>query len=470
MSDQRLNKATALANLPGEWPDDVLPAIRTQLGANPRKVVVLDDDPTGTQTVYDIPVLTEWSVESLARELQTDSSALYILTNSRSLPLAEAEVLNRDVAANLHQAAEQTERDFVIVSRSDSTLRGHFPGEVDALIDALGQSFDGWLIIPFFIEGGRYTLHDVHYVAEGDDLIPAAQTPFAQDAAFGYQSSNLREWVAEKTGRRVNTEAVHSISIDDIRHGGADAVADRLMQLSSNAICVINAAGIRDMQVFVCGLLKAEAQGKRFLYRTAASFVQARIGLAPRPLLYAPDLHMMESGGGLVIVGSYVPKTTRQVNALLKQTDITSLEIDCAALLDDTRRSSLIEAAVQQAEAALQNNQDVIIYTSRALISTVDARTSLSVGKQISSGLIAILRRIRTPPRYILAKGGITSSDVATEGLGVKRALVLGQILPGVPVWKLGAKSRFPDMPYIVFPGNVGDDNALATVVNKLRN
>jgi uncharacterized protein YgbK (DUF1537 family) len=75
---------------------------------------------------------------------------------------------------------------------------------------------------------------------------------------------------------------------------------------------------------------------------------------------------------------------------------------------------------------------------------------------------------ITTRPRYILAKGGITSSDVATLGLHVKRAMVLGQTLPGVPVWHLGTESRFPGLVYIVFPGNVGDENSLVEIYQSL--
>ena len=156
---------------------------------------MLDDDPTGTQTVHNIPVLTEWSVASLRAELANDLPCFYILTNSRSLPLPGAQAMNVEIARNLREASHQAQRDFVIVSRSDSTLRGHFPGEVDALANALEQDFDGWLIIPFFLEGGRYTIGNVHYVAEGDKLVPAGETPFARDSAFGYRASNLREWV-----------------------------------------------------------------------------------------------------------------------------------------------------------------------------------------------------------------------------------------------------------------------------------
>ena len=275
---KRINKHDVFRRLPEEWPVDLRPQIRNQVKASRCKVAVLDDDPTGTQTVHGVPVLTEWSVEALRDELSDESSVFYVLTNSRSLTLAQAQSLNREIGRNLVDAARQTGREFAVVSRSDSTLRGHFPGEVKALADALGQTFDGWIINPFFLEGGRYTIGDIHYVDEGGWLVPAAETEFARDSAFGYRSSNLRRWVEEKTNGHVSPEDVISISIEDIRRVGPEQVTNRLMELTAGGICVVNAASYRDLDVFVVGLLNAEAQGKRFLYRTAASFVQ--VGLA----------------------------------------------------------------------------------------------------------------------------------------------------------------------------------------------
>jgi uncharacterized protein YgbK (DUF1537 family) len=468
-TDARLPKTETLNALPPEWPASLLPEIRTQLAAGDRKLVVLDDDPTGTQTVHGIPVLTEWSVNSLTSELQNDSSVFYILTNSRSLPLLEAQALNAGIGRNLVQAARQSGRDFAVVSRSDSTLRGHFPGEVDALLAAIGQDVDAWLIIPFFLEGGRYTLNDTHYVAEGEWLTPAGQTEFARDSAFGYRASDLKAWVAEKTGGRVPSETVASISMNDVRKGGPKTVAEKLGALEKGAVCVINAASYRDQEVFVSGLLAAEAAGKRFIYRTAASFVQVRAGLSPRPILTQADLAMPSEGGGLVIVGSYVPKTTSQLNSLLNQTNIRGVEINVESLLDDARQQAEIARVAGQADEALRQNEDVVIYTSRKLVTVIGAEQSLSIGRRVSDSLVALVRSISVRPRYILAKGGITSSDVATKGLDVRRAIVAGQILPGVPLWQLGAESRYPGVPYIVFPGNVGDENAVASVVKALK-
>jgi uncharacterized protein YgbK (DUF1537 family) len=469
MNPVPVDKAALLQQLPDPWPVDLLPTIRTQSAANARVLVVLDDDPTGTQTVYDLPVLTEWTIETLHAEFQRGTPTFYILTNSRALPLPAAQALNTEIAHNLLAAAQVTGTDFAVVSRSDSTLRGHFPGETDALAGALGQQVDATLIIPFFLEGGRYTIHDIHWVAEGDQLIPAAETPFAKDAAFGYRNSDLRAWVEEKTAGAVPAASVASVTLDEIRRGGPDAVAAKLLALPAGAVCVINCAGTRDMEVFVAGLLKAEGAGKHFLYRTAATFVQVRAGLAPKAPLTAADLALADAGGGLVVVGSYVPKSTAQLNALLAEGTLTAIALDVDALLDERAAQETIAQATAAATQALGAGHDVVVYTSRRLVTGADAEQSLAIGQRVSASLVALVQGLGVRPRYLIAKGGITSSDLATKALAVKRANVRGQILPGIPLWELGAESRHPGLTYIVFPGNVGGDDALVQAVAKLR-
>lgn len=469
MSPTRPAFPGALHALPAEWSEDPRPAIAALLRQRHDKVVVLDDDPTGTQTVHGVPVLTTWSVEVLRAELRNDLPACFLLTNSRSLPLPAAQTLNATIGRNLRQAATETGRSFVVVSRSDSTLRGHFPGEVEALAEALAEPFTAWLLIPFFQEGGRYTLHDVHYVTEGDWLVPAAETEFARDAVFGYRSSDLHDWVEEKTAGRVKAATVASVSLDDIRQGGPTRVTERLLSLASGSVCIVNAASRRDLEVFTQGLLVAEAQGRRFLYRTAASFVTVRANIAQRALLTPAELAPSTTGGGIVVVGSYVPRTTGQLQALQSTTGVTSVEVPVQELLDDARRAVTLDRLARQIDTALQGGEDVVVFTSRQLVTGSDAESNLSIGQQVSTGLVSLVRSLTVRPRYILAKGGITSSDVATQGLGVQRALVLGQILPGVPVWQLGPETRYPGLSYIVFPGNVGGPQALAEVVTALR-
>jgi uncharacterized protein YgbK (DUF1537 family) len=466
----RIPRAELLASLPPEWPEDLFPAIQAQVRERGAKVVALDDDPTGTQTVHDVPVVMDWSEASLAVALAEPGSVVYVLTNSRSVPLVEAQGMNREIAANLRSASQATGRAFVVVSRSDSTLRGHYPGEVDALARGLQWDLDATLIVPFFLEGGRLTMHGIHYVDEGGWLIPVAETEYARDEAFGYSSSNLCDWVSEKHHGRVNSQDIASISLEDLRRGGPNTVAARLYALRKGRICVADCASYRDMEVLVAGILQAEAAGRRFLYRTAASFVRVRAGLEPRGLLTAADLALgMGQGGGLIIVGSYVQRSTTQLRAAQALPGVVSLELPAEKVLaDDSRQAEILRLAAQTNEL-LSTGQDACIYTSRRLIREADPASALRIGRLVSSALAEIVESLRVAPSWIIAKGGITASDAATQGLNAKRAEVLGQTLPGVPVWRMGQGSRWPGLAYVVFPGNVGDSDALAQLVQLLR-
>jgi uncharacterized protein YgbK (DUF1537 family) len=463
-----ISKTDYLSGLPPEWPEDLLPEIQARVHASGRKIVVLDDDPTGTQTVHGVPVLTTWSIDALRRELQSDFPAFYILTNSRSLSAPAACSLGKEIGHNLRQACEETKAAVEVISRSDSTLRGHFPDEVDALKDGLGISQRPCLLVPFFLEGGRYTINDIHYVADGDQLIPAAQTPYARDAVFGYRHSHLVRWIEEKTDGHTPTDRITSITIEDLRRGGQDPVARKLIAMVPGDYGIVNAASYRDLEVLVAGLLQAEAEGQKFIFRTAASFVRVRAGIAPRDEINRHELTTANQHGGLFVVGSYVPKTTAQLTALMTKTDIAPVEITVSHLLDAARRDDEIDSAIRTLNRHLRKGEDAVLFTSRGLVKAARADDNLFIGQQVSDSLIRIVQGIDCQPRYLVAKGGITSSDVATQGIGVRRAMVMGQILPGVPVWKLGPETRYPDMAYIVFPGNVGDDDALVEIQGKL--
>jgi uncharacterized protein YgbK (DUF1537 family) len=464
-----LSLSQTLAKLPPQWHQDLLGAIQRKVRASQRKIVVLDDDPTGTQTVHDIAVLTSWSVAKLEAELKKGEPVFYILTNSRSLVEADAVALNRQIGANLQQAADRANVEIEWISRSDSTLRGHFPAEIRAMVASMRSTDMSCLIIPFFLEGGRLTIDNIHFVAQGDRLVPAARTPFAQDAAFGYRNSDLRRWVEEKTGGQVPYNQVAAVSLDDIRRGGPKSVRERLAALAPGSFCVVNAVSYRDLEVFVSGLLEAQDRGHRFVYRSAASFVRVRAGIAPRGLLARDELEMAGDHGALYVVGSHVPQTTAQLETLLEKTSVDHLEVNVAELLDDTRRQHAIGHISLQANRLLRSGRDTVLFTSRAFVRSDSGRDSLDIGRRVSDSLVAIIRRITCRPRYLVAKGGITSSDVATRGLNVRRARVSGQILPGVPVWELDPESRYPGLAYIVFPGNVGAQDALAQIHEMLK-
>ncbi len=456
-----------LKTLPPEWPEDLLPAIQDSNRAADATLVVLDDDPTGTQTVYDVPVLTEWSEETLLDEFSQKTPVFYILTNSRSLTGTETTALHETLSRRLDAVARQTGHRYQLVSRSDSTLRGHFPAEPAAIETGWGQQADAWLLVPYFREGGRLTAHDVHYIAEGDALTPAAETPFARDATFGYRNSDLKVWVEEKTAGAIRAEDVVSISLETIRQGGLKAVEKPLKSLKNGQIVIVNALSLRDVQVVVRAVQTLPE--KRFIFRTAASWVQVAAGLETRPLLEKAALvDSATKTGGLTIVGSYVPKTTAQLTALLESGAVQAVEIAVPRLLSDEFEAE-VERVLQAVEAALTVGRDVVAYTSRALVQTDDPAESLRLVNRVSAGLVELVRRLAVRPRYLLAKGGITASDLAVKGLGVRRALVRGQLLPGVPVWQTGDETRFPGLTYVVFPGNVGGEGALLEAVLKMK-
>lgn len=459
-----------LASLPPEWPEDLLPAIRRTIASSADKIVILDDDPTGTQTVHDLPVLTHWSVSALVNELQGEAAAFFILTNSRSLTEDKACALAKEIGSNLQQAMRHTGVRCLLVSRSDSTLRGHFPAEVDAMAEVTGKSALPYLILPFFLEGGRYTVGDIHYVQEGDTLVPAAETMFARDRAFGFINSNLKDWVVEKSSGNITSSSITSVTIEDIRRKGPQKVAEVLRAVPERTACIVNAASYRDMEVVVSALLEVEREGKEFLYRTAASFVRCRTGMDHETsLLTGEQLRCNNGHGGLFIIGSYVNKTSSQLAALLADQELIGIEMEVDKLLDQSTQAAEIRRVTQATTAALENGYDCAVFTSRKLIAGDDAAASLAIGQRVSNSLIEVVRGLSIQPSYLVAKGGITSSDVATKGLGVVRAMVIGQPLPGVPAWRLGPETRYPDMAYIVFPGNVGEDDALVQLRRGLK-
>jgi len=429
-------------------------------------IIVLDDDPTGTQTVHDVPVLTEWSKNIIATEFRNETSLFFLLTNSRSLSEEDAILINAQIAQDIISASEETDRKFIVISRSDSTLRGHFPAETDTLSRHLFNQKPILFFIPAFYQGGRVTISGNHYVLEKDEYIPASKTPFAKDPAFGFTTSNLPLYIEEKTNGSFPANKVISISLDDLRNKGYKKAWSIVRSASSGAIIIPDAVNRNDLEIFAAGFWKWFQPGSPVLFRSAASIVPVLVGQKEKRLLDGQNIS--GSGNGiLVVAGSYVPKTTSQLNHLFETHRPVEVELAVETLLEkdfDPISTSL----ANQVNEALMQDKTVVLYTSRKLIKANEKNESLSIVNRVSKALIQTVDRIKVRPKALIAKGGITSSDVATKALRVKRATVKGQILPGVPVWTLGEESRFPGMNYIIFPGNVGDDDAISTVVTKI--
>lgn len=439
-----------------------------------RVLIVLDDDPTGTQSVAELPVLTAWEPQDFRWALTQGASAVYVLTNTRSLDPDAAAERNREIVANASAVAAELGTPIAFVSRGDSTLRGHYPLETDVIEETLrastGAGFDGVVIVPAFPDAGRITVGGVHYMRTATGLVPIAETEFARDATFGYAASDLAVYVAEKTNGRWSAEQVVRLDLGVLR-GGVDGIVAALLPLTDATPVVVDAVHEDDMRLLALGLAAAEEAGKRFIYRVGPPFVRARIGQEVHPPLTAADVFGAagsDAVGGLIVVGSHVGLTSRQLSVLTARGGLErTLEIDVEAVLaeDAAHLDAIVDAVVE----ALGRG-DVAVHTSRLLRKTDDADESLDISRRVSAAVVAVVQRIlaRIRPRFVIAKGGITSSDVAAHGLGIRHAIVRGPMLPGiVSLWE-PVDGPAAGIPYIVFAGNVGDDDSLAAVVATL--
>ncbi len=455
-------------------------SIAERVAASGRVLVVLDDDPTGTQSVAELPVLTGWDRTDLAWALQSGKPAVYVMTNSRSLDPVDAAVRNREVVIAALQASRDTGVGVGFVSRSDSTLRGHYPLETDTiaatLLEQSGRTVDGVVIVPAFGEAGRLTVGGVHYAGSVQGgFVPVGETEFARDATFGYSSSDLREWVEEKTAGRHRAADVLALTLDVLR-AGPESVAQLLSTVTDAAPVVVDCVEENDLRMLALGLDLAERAGKDFLYRVGPPFVRARVGQEVRPPLTVQDvarLHAARPGrravGGLVVVGSHTALTTRQLDVLRERRALAEVEVSVTDVLDPARRDAHLAAVVGTVVDRLARG-NVVIGTSRALVTGPDGAASLEIARRVSAAVVEVVQGVLAarPPRFVVAKGGITSSDVATRGLAIRRAVVRGPMLPGiVSLWE-PSDGPARGIPYIVFAGNVGDDQSLADVVDTL--
>jgi uncharacterized protein YgbK (DUF1537 family) len=462
------------AALPSEWDNSGLrEEIKRINDSRGRKIIVLDDDPTGVQTVHDIDVLTQWDEALLGEAFDSPESLFYILTNTRGLDAATAERINREIARNVQAVATEKGKSFTFVSRSDSMLRGYYPLETDVLSEEVsrlsGRKYDGHLIVPAFFEAGRVTHGNTHYMIENERLVPVQETEFAKDKVFGYENGELTKWVEEKTEGRIHASECLVISLEQIR-SGPESVKKALLEAADNVPVIVNALSYADMDVLSLALLQAEEQGKSFIFRTAASFVKSYAGISDQNYLAKERLIAsgQEGHGGIVVVGSYVQKTTRQLEQLLTFPGIVSLIIQVEQVLDPNGYKQEVGRVIAEANKHLAEGNNVIVYSSRKLIAVDNKADNFKISQTISAALVEVVQSLDVIPKFIIAKGGITSSDVATKGLGIRKARVLGQVAAGIPVWLTGDEAKFRGIPYIVFPGNVGGDRTLLETVEKI--
>ncbi|MGM7723663.1 four-carbon acid sugar kinase family protein [Metabacillus sp. Hm71] len=442
-----------------------------------KKIIVLDDDPTGVQTVHGISVFTDWTLNSIEEGFKDENAMFFVLTNSRGFTAAETDQVHQEIAANIVQAAKKFNREFIIISRGDSTLRGHYPLETKVLketVEANSDSkFDGEVILPFFKEGGRFTIDNIHFVQYDEQLVPAGETEFAKDRTFGYTKSHLGEWAEEKSQGEYKAEDMTYISLESLRSLDIETIEQQLLNVEDFNKVIVNAVDYADVKIFTTALIRSINKGKNFMFRSAAALTKVIGGVSDKPLLSREELMSDETtNGGLVIIGSHVKKTTEQFEELKKADKVKFIEFNVHLVLEPEKFEKELDRVVETTNQLISNGKNVAVYTKRERLDLGEGKKEeeLKLSVKISDAVTSIVKRLEARPSFIIAKGGITSSDIGTKGLEVKRATVAGQIRPGIPVWTTGSESKFPGISYVIFPGNVGTKTDLREVVEQLSN
>jgi uncharacterized protein YgbK (DUF1537 family) len=432
------------------------------------KIIVLDDDPTGSQTVHSCLLLTRWDVDTLKDGLRDPAPLFFVLGNTRGMSADKAAAVTRDVCVNLKQALAELANaghaiNPIMVSRSDSTLRGHYPVETDVIAEVLGP-FDAHFLVPAFFEGGRITRNSIHYLMVNGHAVPVHETEFARDSVFGYRHSYLPDYVEEKTQGRIRADRVERFLLSDVR---ANSLS-RLLATQGNVCCVVDGETQADLNRFCRQLIAAAAQGKRFLFRSAASLLTALAQLPPQPVAAEAMAEYVRDGrAGAVIVGSHVKKTTQQLQALLGMPGISPIEVDVEQL--DSDRQALLDGIIRRTHQAHAQGLTSVVYTSRVEKTFSDQATRLAFGEQVSGLLMDVVRNLPPSLGFLISKGGITSNDVLSSGLALQASRVVGQILPGCSVVRCPEDHpRYPMLPVVIFPGNVGGEDALAEAYTRL--
>ena len=225
------------------------------------------------------------------------------------------------------------------------------------------------------------------------------------------------------------------------------------------------------MKVFTVALYSAINKGKKFIFRSAAGLVKIMGAISDKPLLQYNDLIQKENNnGGIIIIGSHTAKTTKQLEKLKGIKQLEFIEFNSDLVLDEPEFEKEIKKTVEQEENIIKIGKTVVVYTKRNLLVLENdtKEQALIRSVKISNAVQSLVGRLNITPAFVVAKGGITSSDIGTKALQVTKAKVLGQIQPGIPVWQTDENSKFPHIPYIIFPGNVGEVDTLKKVVETL--
>ncbi|MCY3536837.1 MAG: four-carbon acid sugar kinase family protein [Cyanobacteria bacterium MAG IRC3_bin_20] len=423
------------------------------------KLIVIDDDPTGSQTVHGCPLLLSWRVEALVEGLQHPAHVLFILANTRALPWRDAEVRLRSICRNLRQALSQLNlEDWQLVSRGDSTLRSHFPLDAQVLSQELGP-FAVLFVLPAFLPGGRTTVGGHHFL-HGQ---PVHLSSYARDSRFGYRTSCLAAWVEQKSGGRIPQTTVTRLHWQE----DGNRLLTRLASLPQGAVVTVDASEPEHLHRFGQLMQRRRQQGHQDLCWGAASLIDALVDPGPQ-ILTGRDwagLRRRDAWGlqpGVILVGSHQPGADRQLAKLLTAPSVKGLEIPLEGLRQGLAPAQLAPSlAAALGHALQQERRTVALYTSRGERLRGDEAGQLALAEAVAQLQEMVLDPLCSSLGYVISKGGSTSDTLLRRVLGLDRVALRGQVMPGISLVQPAAPLGQAGLPVICVPGNMGTDETL---------
>ena len=447
------------------------------------KIIIIDDDPTGSQTVSDCNLILRWDYETILKGLKGSSNLLFILANTRSLAEKDVKIRLKEICSSLEKIMNNVlfaEEKFIVISRGDSTLRGHNFIEPFIINQLLGP-FDATFYIPAFIEGNRTTINGNHFV----DNIPIHKTIFSKDKIFGFKTSNIKELIYQQSNRQINNNHIENIFIkdfDEIDQNQPNYIQTYMENLKNNKKVIVDIIDYSQLDKF-SRIVKTLIKKKKFLFRSAASFISSlsNIKQTQKDKTYFSQLRRKNSSNqimkGLVVIGSYVKLTTLQLNAVLGISLCKPIEInvyklyDCFKHKDNLNQINHLKEKILFSIRSYLSQDDIpVLFTSREIISPRDKNDLIQFQYFLSVFIANIVSAVKNELGYLISKGGITTNTILSEGLHADSVYLEGQILPGVSLVTFNLLKQKGKLPIVTFPGNIGNKMSLVKALEILEN
>ncbi len=447
------------------------------------KIIIIDDDPTGSQTVSDCNLILRWDYETILKGLKGSSNLLFILANTRSLAEKDVKIRLKEICSSLEKIMNNVlfaEEKFIVISRGDSTLRGHNFIEPFIINQLLGP-FDATFYIPAFIEGNRTTINGNHFV----DNIPIHKTIFSKDKIFGFKTSNIKELIYQQSNRQINNNHIENIFIkdfDELDQNQPNYIQTYMENLKNNKKVIVDIIDYSQLDKF-SRIVKTLIKKKKFLFRSAASFISSlsNIKQTQKDKTYFSQLRRKNSSNqimkGLVVIGSYVKLTTLQLNAVLGISLCKPIEInvyklyDCFKHKDNLNQINHLKEKILFSIRSYLSQDDIpVLFTSREIISPRDKNDLIQFQYFLSVFIANIVSAVKNELGYLISKGGITTNTILSEGLHADSVYLEGQILPGVSLVTFNLLKQKGKLPIVTFPGNIGNRMSLVKTLEILEN